>query len=159
MAMSDKQILETLAEVVTAETGMAASQILPEKSFTNDLDIDSIATMTIVAEADAKFNIITPDEETASISTVADFIALIKPRQAISERLGVLLANDYSLESPDLVRAEASFEKATGITDAAELNLMFAKVFVEFECEVSPEAQSKLKKIGDLINLIAANQK
>jgi len=159
MAMSEKQILETLAEVVTAETGMAASQILPEKSFTNDLDIDSIATMTIVAEADAKFNIITPDEETGSIATVADFIALIQPRQAISERLGAFLANEYSLESPDLVRAEASFEKVVGVKDADELNALFAKVFAEFACEVAPEAHAKIKKIGDLINIIAANQK
>ncbi len=48
MAYSEQEILAGLAEIVSEETGLPADSVTPEKSFTDDLDIDSLSMMTIV---------------------------------------------------------------------------------------------------------------
>ena len=42
MALSASEVLAGLAEIVTDETGIATDVIALDKSFTDDLDIDSI---------------------------------------------------------------------------------------------------------------------
>jgi acyl carrier protein len=51
MALSAAEVLAGLAEIVTDETGIATDVIALDKSFTDDLDIDSISMMTIVVNA------------------------------------------------------------------------------------------------------------
>ena len=48
MAFTNDEVLAGLAELITDETGINASEVALEKSFTDDLDIDSISMMTIV---------------------------------------------------------------------------------------------------------------
>ena len=59
---SQQEILAGLAELVTEETGLPAADVQPEKSFVDDLDIDSLSMMTIVVNAQDKFNVEIPDE-------------------------------------------------------------------------------------------------
>ncbi|MDN5605552.1 acyl carrier protein [Rothia sp. HC945] len=77
--MADKnEILAGLAEIVNEETGVETSDVQLEKSFTEDLDIDSISMMTIVVNAEEKFGVTIPDEEVKNLTTVGeavDFIA------------------------------------------------------------------------------------
>ena len=40
---SKEEILAGLAEIVNEETGLDTAEVQPEKSFTDDLDIDSIS--------------------------------------------------------------------------------------------------------------------
>ena len=40
MANTEQEILAGLAEIVSEETGLPTDSVLPEKSFTDDLDID-----------------------------------------------------------------------------------------------------------------------
>ncbi|MGO2060937.1 MAG: phosphopantetheine-binding protein, partial [Microbacterium gubbeenense] len=47
MALSTEEVLAGLAELITDETGIDAGEVALEKSFTDDLDIDSISMMTI----------------------------------------------------------------------------------------------------------------
>lgn len=78
MSPSKDEILAGLAELINEETGIAIENVLPEKSFTDDLDIDSISMMTIVVNAEEKFNIKIPDAEVENLKTVqnaVDFIA------------------------------------------------------------------------------------
>ena len=49
MALSESEVLAGLAEIVNDETGIATEAVQLDKSFTDDLDIDSISMMTIVA--------------------------------------------------------------------------------------------------------------
>ncbi|MGO2032030.1 MAG: acyl carrier protein, partial [Glutamicibacter ardleyensis] len=43
---STEEILAGLAEIVNAETGLDVADVQMDKSFTEDLDIDSISMMT-----------------------------------------------------------------------------------------------------------------
>ena len=81
--MADKnEILAGLAEIVNEETGVETEEVQLEKSFTEDLDIDSISMMTIVVNAEEKFGVTIPDEEVKNLKTVGDAVNFIKANQA-----------------------------------------------------------------------------
>jgi len=77
MALAQEDVLAGLAELVNDETGIAADTVTLEKSFTDDLDIDSISMMTIVVNAEEKFDVKIPDEEVANLKTVGDAVDYI----------------------------------------------------------------------------------
>ena len=81
MALSEQDVLAGLAELVNDETGIAADAVQMEKSFTDDLDIDSISMMTIVVNAEDKFGVKIPDEEVKNLITVADAVNFITSNQ------------------------------------------------------------------------------
>ena len=81
MAHSEEEILAGLAEIVNEETGLDTDQVQPDKSFTDDLDIDSLSMMTIVTLAEEKFEVSIPDEESKNFATVADAVKFIKANQ------------------------------------------------------------------------------
>ncbi len=82
MALSQAEVLAGLAELVNDETGIATDAVQMDKSFTDDLDIDSISMMTIVVNAEDKFGVKIPDEEVKNLITVADAVNFITPAQA-----------------------------------------------------------------------------
>lgn len=82
MALSTEEVLAGLAELVNDETGIAADQVELGKSFTDDLDIDSISMMTIVVNAEEKFDVKIPDEEVQNLKTVGDAVSFIVAAQA-----------------------------------------------------------------------------
>lgn len=79
---TSQQILDGLAKLVAEETGLAESEVLPEKSFTEDLDIDSLSMMTIVVNAQDEFDVEIPDDAVTELKTVADAINYIQKSQA-----------------------------------------------------------------------------
>ncbi len=82
MAYSEQEILAGLAEIVSEETGLPAETVLPEKSFTDDLDIDSLSMMTIVTLAEDKFSVTIPDDEVKNLATVSDAVSFIAGAQS-----------------------------------------------------------------------------
>ena len=82
MAHTSEEILAGLAELVTDETGIAGDQASMEKSFTDDLDIDSISMMTIVVNAEEKFDVKIPDDEVKNLTTVGEAVTFITKAQA-----------------------------------------------------------------------------
>ena len=52
-----------------------------DKSFTDDLDIDSISMMTIVVNAEEKFDVKIPDDEVKNLITVKDAVDFITNNQ------------------------------------------------------------------------------
>lgn len=81
--MADKEaILTGLAEIVNEETGLETEEVQLEKSFTDDLDIDSISMMTIVVNAEERFDVKIPDEEVKNLKTVNDAVEFIANAQA-----------------------------------------------------------------------------
>ncbi|QAY71429.1 acyl carrier protein [Xylanimonas protaetiae] len=82
MAYTDTEILEGLAEIVAEETGLPTDAVQLEKSFTDDLDIDSLSMMTIVTHAEDKFSVRIPDEEVKNLATVGDAVTFIVGAQA-----------------------------------------------------------------------------
>ena len=81
MALSKDEVLAGLAELVNEETGLAAESVQMDKSFSDDLDIDSISMMTIVVNAEDKFGVKIPDEEVQNLITVADAVNYIAGNQ------------------------------------------------------------------------------
>jgi acyl carrier protein len=81
MAFSQAEVLAGLAEIVNDETGIATESVQLEKSFTDDLDIDSISMMTIVVNAEDKFGVKIPDEEVKNLVTVGDAVNFIVSAQ------------------------------------------------------------------------------
>ena len=82
MALSNDEVLAGLAEIVNDETGIDAAEVTPEKSFTDDLDIDSLSMMTIVVNAEEKFGVTIPDDEVKNLKTVGDAVTFITSNQA-----------------------------------------------------------------------------
>jgi len=77
MALSTEEVLAGLAELINDETGIAVDSVALDKSFTDDLDIDSISMMTIVVNAEEKFDVKIPDEEVKNLTTVGDAVNFI----------------------------------------------------------------------------------
>ncbi len=82
MALSQDDVLAGLAELINEETGIAADVVELDKSFVDDLDIDSISMMTIVVNAEEKFDVKIPDEEVKNLKTVGDAVSFITNAQA-----------------------------------------------------------------------------
>lgn len=82
MALTQDEVLSGLAELIADETGIATDTVELDKSFTDDLDIDSISMMTIVVNAEEKFDVKIPDSEVANLKTVGDAVDFITAAQA-----------------------------------------------------------------------------
>jgi acyl carrier protein len=81
MAHTADDVLAGLAELINDETGIAVDQVQMDKSFTDDLDIDSISMMTIVVNAEEKFDVKIPDDEVKNLITVKDAVDFIANNQ------------------------------------------------------------------------------
>ena len=77
MAWPEEAVPPDLAELINDETGIAADTVELDKSFTDDLDIDSISMMTIVVNAEEKFDVKIPDDEVKNLKTVGDAVSYI----------------------------------------------------------------------------------
>ncbi|GAA2009443.1 acyl carrier protein [Brevibacterium samyangense] len=83
MAFTEAEVLAGLAEIVNEETGLAVEAVEAGKSFTDDLDIDSISMMTIVVNAEKKFGVKIPDDDVKDLITVQDAVDyIVKAEQA-----------------------------------------------------------------------------
>ncbi|GAB3223569.1 acyl carrier protein [Kineococcus gypseus] len=78
---SEQEILSGLAEIVNEETGLPTDSVQSDKSFTEDLDIDSLSMMTIVVNAEERFTVRIPDEDVKNLRTVGDAVAYISQAQ------------------------------------------------------------------------------
>ena len=77
MALSTEEVLAGLAELINDETGIATDSVELDKSFTDDLDIDSLSMVEIAVQAEDKFGVKIPDDELANLKTVGDAVAYI----------------------------------------------------------------------------------
>ena len=76
--MSHDEILSEFAQIVQEITGIAAAQVTPEKSFTDDLDVDSLSMVEIATAAEDKFGITIPDSAIGDLRTVSDAVDYIE---------------------------------------------------------------------------------
>lgn len=82
MAHTEQDILAGLVEIVSEESGLPVDSITADKNFTDDLDIDSLMMMTIVALAEERFDVRIPDDEVKNLTTVGAAAAFIGSAQA-----------------------------------------------------------------------------
>src|SRR5699024_2172041 len=88
MANKD-EILSGLAEIVNEETGLETEEVQLEKNFTEDLDIDSSSMMTIVVNAEEKFDVKIPDEEVKDLTPAQDAVDFTANADRIRSDRGV----------------------------------------------------------------------
>lgn len=81
MASSEEEVMAGLAEIVNEETGVPVDDVQMDKSFTDDLDIDSLAMMTVVVNAEERFSVKIPDDDVKSLRTVGDAVTYIRKAQ------------------------------------------------------------------------------
>ena len=79
---TEQEILTGLADIVNEETGLPTDDVTSEKSFTDDLDIDSLSMMTIVVNAEEKFGVRIPDDDVKDLKTVGDAVSYIAKQSA-----------------------------------------------------------------------------
>lgn len=81
--MADKEdILAGLAEIVEEVAGVAQDDVSSEKSFVDDLDIDSLSMVEIAVQAEDKFGVKIPDDELANLKTVGDAVDYVAANAA-----------------------------------------------------------------------------
>jgi acyl carrier protein len=78
MAMTDQEILEGLGEIIDEVAGVPADQVTPDKTFVDDLDIDSLSMVEIAVAAQDKFGVEIPDDQLKDLKTVQDVIDYVK---------------------------------------------------------------------------------
>ena len=78
MAHSEQEILSGLGEIIEEIVGTEASEVTPEKSFVDDLDIDSLSMVEIAIAAQDKFGVEIPDDQLKDLKTVQDVVNFIQ---------------------------------------------------------------------------------
>ncbi|GAA4261457.1 acyl carrier protein [Dietzia aurantiaca] len=78
MARTEAEIVSGLAEIVEEVTGIEPSEVTPEKSFVDDLDIDSLSMVEIAVQTEDRYGVEIPDEDLAKLRTVQDAVDYIK---------------------------------------------------------------------------------
>ncbi|RLV49022.1 acyl carrier protein [Nocardioides mangrovicus] len=79
---STEEIRAGLAELVNEVTGLDADEVQLDKSFTEDLDVDSLSMVEIVVAAEEKFGVTIPDDEVKNLKTVGDAVGYIEKQSA-----------------------------------------------------------------------------
>jgi acyl carrier protein len=76
---TQEEIISGLAEIIEEVTGIEPSEVTPEKSFVDDLDIDSLSMVEIAVQTEDKYGVkMIPDEDLAGLRTVGDVVAYIQ---------------------------------------------------------------------------------
>ncbi|HEU5034504.1 MAG TPA: acyl carrier protein [Mycobacteriales bacterium] len=75
--MTSTEILARFAAVVEEVVGIPARDVTPTKSFTDDLDIDSLSMVEIATAAEDAFGVTIPDSVLGDLRTVADAVDFI----------------------------------------------------------------------------------
>ena len=80
-AIAPEQIREQLADIVNEVAGIPAGDVQLEKSFIDDLDVDSLSMVEIAVAAEERFEVRIPDEEIKNLVTVGDAVTYIERAQ------------------------------------------------------------------------------
>jgi acyl carrier protein len=74
MALTQEEILAGLSEIIDEIAGVPADEVTPDKTFVDDLDIDSLSMVEIAVAAQDKFGVEIPDDQLKDLKTVQDVI-------------------------------------------------------------------------------------
>jgi acyl carrier protein len=82
MADTQEVVLEGLAEIVNEIAGIPTEDVAPEKSFMDDLDVDSLSMVEVVVAAEERFDVKIPDDDVKGLKTVGDAVDYILKHQS-----------------------------------------------------------------------------
>ena len=75
---STEEIRSGLADIVNEVAGVPAEDVQMEKSFVDDLDVDSLSMVEVVVAAEEKFGVSIPDDDVRGLKTVGDAVSFIE---------------------------------------------------------------------------------
>ena len=76
MATAD-EIRAGLASILEEVADVAPADVSDEKSFTDDLDVDSLSMVEVAMAAEEQFGVKIPDDELPKLKTVGDAVKYI----------------------------------------------------------------------------------
>ncbi|MBA3524502.1 MAG: acyl carrier protein [Geodermatophilaceae bacterium] len=79
---STEEIRTGLAEILEEVAGVLPADATMDKSFTDDLDVDSLSMVEIATAVEDKFAVAIPDDELANLKTVGDAVTFIEKNQS-----------------------------------------------------------------------------
>lgn len=79
--MTNDEITTGLAEIIEEVVGIEAADVTKDKSFVDDLDIDSLSMVEIAVQTEDRFGVKIPDDELANLKTVGDAVDYIAKNQ------------------------------------------------------------------------------
>ncbi|KMP02567.1 hypothetical protein CIRG_10390 [Coccidioides immitis RMSCC 2394] len=89
-----EEIRSDLAEIVNEVAGIDVADVQLDKSFVDDLDVDSLSMVEVVVAAEEKFGVSIPDEEVKNLKTVGD---------AWAQELPVRIAGRIAVEPSEVL--------------------------------------------------------
>ncbi|MEV6009631.1 acyl carrier protein [Streptomyces sp. NPDC051976] len=72
-----EEIVKGLADIVNEIAGIPVEDVQIDKSFTDDLDVDSLSMVEVVVAAEEQFEVKIPDDEVKNLKTVGDAVNYI----------------------------------------------------------------------------------
>jgi acyl carrier protein len=75
-------ILADLAEILHEVADVKPEDVTLEKSFVDDLDVDSLSMVEVAMAVEEKFDAKIPDDELSNLKTVGDAVSYIKKHAA-----------------------------------------------------------------------------
>ena len=72
--MANEAVVKKVKDIIVDKLGVEESVVTESANFTNDLGADSLDTVELLMEFERVFGIKIPDEDDASIATVADSV-------------------------------------------------------------------------------------
>jgi acyl carrier protein len=79
---SADEIRTGLASILQEVADVSPEDVSDEKSFTDDLDVDSLSMVEVAMAAEEKFGVKIPDEELPKLKTVGDAVNYISANPA-----------------------------------------------------------------------------
>lgn len=76
--MTRDELEAGLAEVLGTVAGVDRADVVPERSFTEDLGIDSLTMVELVVAAEDRFGVLIPDDDWARFTTVGDALRFLE---------------------------------------------------------------------------------
>src|SRR4029077_19060042 len=101
VATTQDEIIAGIAEIIEEVTGIEPSEITPEKSFVDDLDIDSLSMVEIAVRPEDTCGVKTPDEDLAGLRTVGDVVTYIQKLEEENPEAAQALRAKLESENPD----------------------------------------------------------
>ena len=80
--VTTEEITAGLAEILEEIADVSPDDVTAEKSFTDDLDVDSLSMVEVVVAAEEKFGVKIPDDDVQNLRTVGDAVHYIEKAQA-----------------------------------------------------------------------------
>ncbi len=75
-------ILQELASILHEVADVDEKDVTPEKSFVDDLDVDSLSMVEVAMAVEEKFGASIPDDKLSDLKTVGDAVSYIEEHAA-----------------------------------------------------------------------------